>query len=46
MIRSNCNSAAAVNKTLYYSAFIILKLIFKKWVGGLDWIDLVQDKDG
>jgi hypothetical protein len=26
---------------------IILKWIFRKWVGGsMDWIDLVQDRDG
>ena len=24
---------------------IILKLIFKKWDGGTDWIDLAQDRD-
>jgi hypothetical protein len=24
---------------------IILKLIFRKWDGGLDWIDLAQDRD-
>jgi hypothetical protein len=24
---------------------IILKLIFKKWDGGMDWIELAQDKD-
>jgi hypothetical protein len=24
---------------------IILKLIFEKWVGGMDWIDLAQDRD-
>jgi hypothetical protein len=24
---------------------IILKWIFKKWNGGLDWIDLAQDRD-
>jgi hypothetical protein len=24
---------------------IILKWIFKKWVGGMDWIDLAQDTD-
>ena len=24
---------------------IILKWIFKKWDGGLDWIDLTQDLD-
>ena len=24
---------------------IILKLIFRKWDGGVDWIDLAQDKD-
>jgi hypothetical protein len=24
---------------------IILKCIFKKWNGGMDWIDLAQDKD-
>jgi hypothetical protein len=23
---------------------IILKWIFKKWVGGMDWIDLTQDR--
>jgi hypothetical protein len=23
---------------------IILKWIFKKWVGGMDWIDLAQDR--
>ena len=23
---------------------IILKLIFKKWDGGMDWIDLAQDR--
>jgi len=22
-----------------------LKLIFKKWDGGMDWIDLAQDKE-
>jgi hypothetical protein len=24
---------------------IILKWIFKKWYGGMDWIELVQDRD-
>ena len=24
---------------------IILKLIFKNWGGGMDWIDLAQDRD-
>jgi hypothetical protein len=24
---------------------IILKLIFKKWDGGMDWIDMVLDRD-
>jgi hypothetical protein len=24
---------------------IILKWIFKKWDGGIDWIELVQDRD-
>jgi hypothetical protein len=24
---------------------IILKLIFKKWDGGMDWIELSQDRD-
>jgi hypothetical protein len=25
---------------------IILKWIFKKWVGDMDWIDLAQGRDG
>jgi hypothetical protein len=24
---------------------IILKCIFKKWNGGMDWIDMAQDRD-
>jgi hypothetical protein len=24
---------------------IILKWIFEKWVGGMDWIDLAHDRD-
>jgi hypothetical protein len=24
---------------------IIIKLIFEKWVGGINWIDLAQDRD-
>jgi hypothetical protein len=24
---------------------IILKLIFTKWEGGMDWIDMAQDRD-
>jgi hypothetical protein len=24
---------------------IIITLIFKKWDGGMDWIELAQDKD-
>jgi hypothetical protein len=24
---------------------IILKCIFKKWDGGMDWIDMAQDRD-
>ena len=24
---------------------IILKYIFKKWYGGMDWINLAQDRD-
>jgi hypothetical protein len=24
---------------------IILKWIFKKWKGGMDWIDMAQDRD-
>jgi hypothetical protein len=24
---------------------IILRRIFRKWVGGMDWINLAQDKD-
>jgi len=27
------------------SGRIILKFIFKKWDGGVDWIDLAQDRD-
>jgi hypothetical protein len=26
--------------------FIILKCIFTKWDGGMDWIDLAQNRDG
>ena len=25
---------------------IILKWIFRKWVGGVDWIDAVRNRDG
>jgi hypothetical protein len=25
---------------------IILNCIFKKWDGGMDWIELAQDRDG
>jgi hypothetical protein len=25
--------------------WIILKLTFKKWDGGMDWIELAQDRD-
>jgi hypothetical protein len=25
---------------------IILKRVFKKWFGGMNWIDLAQDRDG
>jgi len=25
--------------------WILLKLIFKKWDGGMDWIDVAQDRD-
>jgi hypothetical protein len=25
---------------------IILKWIFKHWDGGMDWIDMAQDRDG
>ena len=28
------------------SGKIILKFIFKTWNGGMDWIDLAQDKTG
>jgi len=24
---------------------IMLKLVFKKWDGGMDWIDLAQNRD-
>jgi hypothetical protein len=24
---------------------LILKLIFKKWEGGMDWIELAQERD-
>jgi hypothetical protein len=24
---------------------ILLRWIFRKWVGGMDWIDLAQDRD-
>ena len=27
------------------NGMIILKLIFKKWDGGMDWIDLAQDRE-
>jgi hypothetical protein len=30
---------------LYCYNIIILKWIFKKWNGGMDWIELAQDKD-
>ena len=32
-------------KTQAYDGRIILKLIFKKWDGGMDWIDMAQDRD-
>jgi hypothetical protein len=25
---------------------IILKWIFEKWNGGMDWVDMAQDRDG
>jgi hypothetical protein len=25
---------------------IILRLIFRKWDGGMDWIDVTQNRDG
>jgi hypothetical protein len=30
---------------LYSTGRIILKWTFKKWDGGMDWIDMVQDRD-
>jgi hypothetical protein len=24
----------------------IIRWIFRKWVGGIDWIELAQDRDG
>jgi hypothetical protein len=24
---------------------VVVKYIFKKWAGGMDWIDLAQDRD-
>jgi hypothetical protein len=24
---------------------VVLRLIFREWVGGMDWIDLAQDRD-
>jgi hypothetical protein len=32
-------------KDLDVDGRIILKLIFKKWREGMDWIDLAQDRD-
>jgi hypothetical protein len=32
-------------ENLGVDGMIILKLIFKKWAGGMDWIDLAQDRD-
>jgi hypothetical protein len=32
-------------KDLVIDGRIILKWIFKMWDGGMDWIDLAQDRD-
>jgi hypothetical protein len=32
-------------KDLGVDGRIISKWIFKKWVGGMDWIDLAEDRD-
>jgi len=34
-----------VGSTLGVHGRIILKWLFRKWEGGMDWIDLAQDRD-
>jgi hypothetical protein len=34
-----------LNKCRYRHGRIILKWIFRKWEGGIDWIELAQDRD-
>jgi hypothetical protein len=41
-ISRRCSQEDVLNKCLFY---IILKCIFMKWDGGVDWIDHGQDRD-
>jgi hypothetical protein len=45
MIEMKCATEGFVNCSAEVDGRIILKWIFKTWDGGMDWIELTEDRD-